>query len=245
MGQPMSTASLELRSPRLRGAHVLAGIAGVVVLGLGCHRGSSSPDSGAGSAALAVATLPAKTIPTTPPGLKWPVAPGWQREAFVLPPPFAPKLGVTGFEEVRLAPGFARPGANDFWSYAFVWFVEGQLPLDGAALTQLLETYYRGLCQEGGDPRFVFKPELVRVDLARVSEPATAPDEGEQHELQGTVDTLDCLFTGKPLTLHVRLQVQDCPQTQRRALLVRGSPQKDGNPIWRELDQRQAELICR
>src|SRR5689334_16550398 len=80
---------------------------------LACH-GCPGRKPSAHDGAVAEAGVASRKTPM-PAGLSWPVAQGWRREAFGLPPSWSPKLGVTGWEELRLSPGFARPDAPDAW----------------------------------------------------------------------------------------------------------------------------------
>lgn len=192
--------------------------------------------------------------PAFPNGVTWAVPPGWTREAFALPPSWSPKLGVTGWEEVRAAPGFSLPEAPDFQTSAAALWLEGQPTLDRPALQSLLETHARDRCRAsraGSDPAGpAMKPEHVserfKVDLARVSEPATAEGEGEPGgRFRGTLAGYDCFGTGKPLTLHLRVSIAECSDGQHRTVLVLASPKQDGDAVWHDLDQRLAGFHCR
>lgn len=61
----------------------------------------------------------------------------WQAETFALPPAFAPELPA-GAESLRFAPGWRDPSAENFWSYAFVMWIDEPAP-DAARIGDLLE----------------------------------------------------------------------------------------------------------
>jgi hypothetical protein len=79
--------------------------------------------------------------PPTP----WPVPNGWRSEVIPFPLEFAPALPHKGLEEIRFAPGFFDPAAPGYWSYAFVWRLEGYPKFDAPTLAAELTTYFRGL----------------------------------------------------------------------------------------------------
>jgi len=70
---------------------------------------------------------------------------GWRTETLSLPTSFAKDMKLTGFEEVRFAPGMFRPDAEDFFTYCFVFCLPNQTPPNQKVLTEELLKYYRGL----------------------------------------------------------------------------------------------------
>ena len=75
----------------------------------------------------------------------WPLPSGWRDETIPFPLEFAPTLAHRGVEFVRFAPGFFKPLAPGYWSYAFAWRLDDAADLDGDALASELMTYFRGL----------------------------------------------------------------------------------------------------
>src|SRR4051794_9456116 len=68
------------------------------------------------------------------PSFTLPLPPGFRTETIPFPLGFAPDLPYRGVEELRFAPGMFQPGAPDFWSYAFVWWLEGNPSFTGDSL---------------------------------------------------------------------------------------------------------------
>lgn len=75
----------------------------------------------------------------------WQVPTGWKHELIPFPLDFAPSLPHKGVEELRFAPGFFDPKAPGYWSYAFVWRIEGNPTFDANTVAAELTTYFRGL----------------------------------------------------------------------------------------------------
>jgi len=74
----------------------------------------------------------------------WPMPEGWQHETIPFPLEFAPDLPYRGVEELRFAPGIFKPDQAGYWSYAFVWWLDGKPALGAAELNASLERYFAG-----------------------------------------------------------------------------------------------------
>lgn len=158
---------------------------------------------------------------------------GWQAETFPLPPGFAPGL-PTGVESLRFAPGWRDPGAEGFWSYAFVLWIDEPAP-DGARIQQVLETYYNGLMAAfAGD-----KAEAVSAAPARVNVERAGPGRYEAR-----MRLIDAFATFKPIDL--RALIDTATRTDARSTLsIRVSPQPKEHTIWRSLDAAVADILAR
>jgi hypothetical protein len=160
-----------------------------------------------------------------------PTPPGWQIEIFPFPLEFAPSLPYLGVEELRLAPGFFDAGAPGFWSYVFVWYLEGDVPFTAAGLAKDLETYYEGLAKSRESPA-LYDP-IKAAAHATLGEGKPVP-QGFTH-YEGAVDIHDPFTTHARLTLRVKLDVLCCRDEGRTAVLSRASPQPPQSPVWAEL----------
>lgn len=158
---------------------------------------------------------------------------GWQAETFPLPPGFAPNL-PTGVESLRFAPGWRDPGADGFWSYAFVMWIDEPAP-EGARIQQLLEAYYNGLMAAfAGD-----KAEAVSAAPARVNVERAGPGRYEAR-----MRLIDAFATFKPIDL--RVLIDTAARTNARSTLsIRVSPQPKEHTIWRSLDAAVADILAR
>lgn len=156
----------------------------------------------------------------------WPVPDGWRTETLPFPLDFAPSLKHRGVEELRFSPGMFKPVAPDFWSYAFVWWLEGErAPKD---LAGELTTYFRGLCGEVAKGKF-------DLDLSRIK--------SRLHGASGRIDSYDCFKTGKPITLEVQSMSKRCGS--HTALVVALSPAERSAPIWSQLRALSRSVACR
>ena len=190
---------------------------------------------------LAVALALALTGSAT---FEWPVPEGWKHETIPFPLEFAPDLPYQGVEELRFSPGMFKPDQDGYWSYAFVWWLDGRPAIDAAELSSSLKRYFDGLCTE------VAKEKGQALDAAKFSASlhavADVPRKLEHAvtALAGTVDSYDPFATGKPIVLHVEAWVWDCDRAGKRVVLVLASPKPENAPIWSSLHERRDEFAC-
>src|SRR5262249_53107539 len=131
---------------------------------------------------------------------QWPV----ERSSF--PPPFAPDIKLTGIEEIRFMPGWGVAGASDYWSLAYLFWLDAGQQVDASVLREAIKTYYDGLIVNGGGggPRNIPKDKLIptKVSLQRVK---TFPDDTDTW--MGTVDMLDYMAM-RPIKLYVAVHLK-------------------------------------
>src|SRR5262245_21994624 len=141
---------------------------------------------------------------------QWPVPEGWRQEMIPFPLEFAPDLPYEGVEELRFSPGMFKPEQGGYWSYAFVWWLDGRPELDAAQLSSSLRRYFAGLCTS------VAKEKGQTIDPARFSASLRAVPNSSRKlghtvaAFSGSVDSYDPFATGKPIALNVEVWVWDC-----------------------------------
>ncbi len=153
---------------------------------------------------------------------------GWPSETFALPPRFAPKF-PSGKEMLRFAPGWRDRNAEDFWSYAFVMWIDESTP-NAARIDELLEDYYNGLMSAVAAGKDIIS-DPVRVEVVR-----TAPN-----HFEAKIHLTDAFTTLKPIDL--RVMIETAAESDNRAILrVRVSPQPKEHEIWRSLQAAIASI---
>ena len=89
-------------------------------------------------------------------GQKWeapytlPIPKDWSIERFLIPISFAPKISYKGVEDIRFTPGWGKGISDEYWSYAFLWYLEGDVEIDTAIICSNLKAYYTGLVATNG-----------------------------------------------------------------------------------------------
>jgi hypothetical protein len=179
-------------------------------------------------AALAAGAPPAAQ-PRPP--FVWAVPKGWRTETIPFPLDFAPALKHRGLEELRFSPGMFKPGAPDFWSYGFIWWLEGEAAPSAAVLGRELALYFRGLSEAVGKGKYSFDASRFKARLR-----------ADGDSMTGQIDTYDAFKTGRPLTLNVRLRSQRCGRDT--ALLVALSPADPKASTWNDLNELTATFRC-
>jgi hypothetical protein len=175
---------------------------------------------------------------------EWPLPEGWRQETIPFPLEFAPELPYQGVEELRFSPGMFKPDQGGYWSYAFVWWLDGRPTLDATELSSSLTRYFTGLCTS------VAKEKGQAIDPAKVSASLHGMTDSPrklEHAVRafaGTVNSYDPFATGKPIVLNVEAWVWDCDRSGKRAVLVLASPQPESAPIWSSLRKRRDEFVC-
>jgi hypothetical protein len=189
-------------------------------------------------AALALVGLSAMTEEGAPAPFSLPTPEGWRTETIPFPLGFAPELDYTGLEELRFAPGMFTVGAEDYWTYAFVWWVPLENNPGIERLQTDLETYFFGLTRvvargNGFDPgNPTYEAKLNAIDESR-------PD-----RLRGRVLTFDAFAARKPVELKLRVENLPCEEQGRRALIFLLSPQAEGHEVWTRLESIKDGFRC-
>ncbi len=148
----------------------------------------------------------------------------WPSETIMLPPGFAPEM-PTGKEMLLFAPGWRDSDADEFWSYAFVMWIDEPAP-DAARIDELLESYYDGLMSALGIEEEIEKDNgPAQVEVVRTG----------SNKFEATIRLIDGLTTLKPLDLHAMIET-DNESENRTILRVKVSPQPKAHKIWRSLN---------
>ena len=169
-----------------------------------------------------------------------PVPEGWRTETIPFPLEFAPELPYTGLEELRFASGMMEAGSEEFWTYAFVWWVEpgtaaNSPDVDTERVAAHLEAYYRGLAEAvAADREFEIGEARFAVTL----------EKGLYNSMSGTAETLDPFVTREQITLNLRGDVWDCPSQGHRVYYFELSPQPREHAVWSTLASIQSGFRC-
>jgi hypothetical protein len=166
---------------------------------------------------------------------------GWRTETLSFPLDFAPQLPYQGLEELRFSPGMFKPGSEDFWTYAFVFWLEGEVPFTAGQLNADLKTYLEGLSRAVETKNEKFNPKAAAVTASLTQTQAT--QDGQQH-FEGKVTAYDPFKTHKPVTLNLRVTVLRCPAQGRTVALFQASPQPVTHKVWQPLEQIREGFRC-
>ncbi|MBD2705670.1 hypothetical protein IC229_33995 [Spirosoma sp. BT702] len=164
----------------------------------------------------------------------------WTTERFPIPIDFAPQISYKGIEDLRFAPGWAKQSSPDYWSYAFLWWLEGRPQINAASLQKDLTAYYSGLVGRNIVDRHIMvrKETPTNVSIRKLPKSASGDDMYE-----GTITMLDYMAQ-KPITLNCVIHVTSCRKYDRTGVLFELSPKPTEHANWQKLHSVQSSFVC-
>src|SRR6185503_11853910 len=173
-----------------------------------------------------------------------PTPDGWATERMTFPLGFAKDLDHKGVEDLRFAPGMFKAEAPDYFSYAFLMWLEGSVSFEPRALEKDLLKYYKGLCASVAASRKLdldFSKITVKVDRQEKKGRLRGEEADVSH---ARIDWYDPFVTGRPLTLHLELWTRSADGGKRSCLVAIASPKEKTAPIWTALRKIQDGFTC-
>lgn len=159
---------------------------------------------------------------------------GWGEEMIPFPIDFALGIPYRGQEHLRFSPGWGDPGSEEFWSYAFLWWVNPDAPVTQQSLEQHLKEYYSGLVGRNITSRSIDRKKVV---------PVVATFKEMSGYWEGTVSMLDYMDE-KPIVLNVKVQQQLCDKAKHKAIFISVSPQPRAHAIWTKMNSLWTGFRC-
>ncbi len=163
---------------------------------------------------------------------------GWGVERFSIPIEFATKIPYTGVEDIRFAPGFGLNESDDYWSYAFLWYLDGSPEINAEVIQENLKAYYSGLVGRNIDRR---KIPVDKIIPTKTSFEKIQSTNGDLQTYSGTIEMLDYMAQ-KPMTLHCIVHIKRDEIKDRTFVFHELSPQPPGSTIWTSLDKLWADF---
>ena len=178
--------------------------------------------------ALFAVALSEATVAEEPIRVEMETPKGWRTETLSLPTGFAKDMKLTGFEEVRFAPGMFRPDAEDFFTYCFVFCLPDQSPPNPKVLTEELLKYYRGLAVA------VTRRSGIDVKSASFTLKIT-PVKDSKTKSRAVMTWIEPFATRKPQTLNLEIESVIDSSVKGCLLKIAVSPKpRDGN-VWKPM----------
>jgi hypothetical protein len=152
----------------------------------------------------------------------------WGIERFSFPIDFAPEIPYKGIEDVRFAPGWGDKNSQTYWSYCYLWWLEGSPDIDPGRLGRYMEAYYSGLVKRNIVRRNIPSGKLVPT-IAKLEKIKT--ESGDTETYRGTIDMLDYMEQ-KPIKLFMLVHIKNCITKNRTAVFFAVSPKPAADPVW-------------
>lgn len=166
-----------------------------------------------------------------------PTPAGWGTEKIPFPIGFAPSIEYKGIEEIRFMPGWARKDSADYWSYVFLWQLEGVLVFEPGILEEKMKVYYEGLAAA---TKSVPREKLIPVVAKLKYDPIP---KGQNRDFSGTIEMLDYMKQTKQV-LNVKIHSRVLPSENKTMVWFELSPQSFTHPLWKDLEKIRKEAKC-
>ncbi len=160
-----------------------------------------------------------------------PAPKGWMTERFPIPISFAPQIPYKGVEDLRFAPGWAKAKGDEYWSYAFLWYLEGKVKINSGILDSNLQAYYTGLIANNAPNIPADKVIPVTTSFKEIKK-----GKGDLNTYAGTISMTDYMQK-KPITLNCKVHLRYIAKENKTFVFYELSPQPLAHNIWRSLDK--------
>jgi hypothetical protein len=163
---------------------------------------------------------------------------GWDVERFLIPILFAPQIPYKGVEDIRFTPGWAKAQTNEYWSYAFLWYLDGAPKTNAKIIKNNLKAYYSGLVEsmQGDIPADQLVPVKTKIKKVKT-------EKGDLKTFRGTIYMLDYMAK-KPITLNCIVRLKSCAGQNNTFIFYEISPKPYGDKVWQSLHQLWTEFSC-
>lgn len=164
---------------------------------------------------------------------------GWTSERFFIPFDFAPNIPYKGVADVRFAPGWAKRTSADYWSYAYLWWLEGKPKINAASLQKNLTAYYSGLVAKNINSRHIIPSQVIPTTV--ILKKITSSVINNRQLYSGTITMLDYM-TQKSIKLNCLIHVTTDNKQNFTAVIVELSPNSVDHIIWQQLHAIQGSF---
>lgn len=159
----------------------------------------------------------------------------WTTEQFLIPIFFAPQIRYQGIEDIRFAPGWGNDHSNEYWSYAFLWYLDGYEKIDAGILKKNLKAYYSGLVDVMKNDSASDQQVPIKITVHNIQ-----TNNKNLKQFSGSIYMFDYMAS-KPITLLYKVNIQTSSVKNKTYVFYEISPQPYDHEIWKTLDQICAE----
>lgn len=153
---------------------------------------------------------------------------GWAVERSVIQ-----KESFNGIEDIRYSPGWGNSQSEQYWSYGFLWYLDGSITTSEEWVEKNLTSYYIGLLKKTTEKQNASSKKLLSVNTW-VTE--VASESGDLKTYFGSIAMPDHADQ-KQITLNCIVHVKSSPDQNKTFVFFEVSPQFLNDKIWKSLDQ--------
>jgi hypothetical protein len=165
---------------------------------------------------------------------------GWTSERIPFPVSFAASIPYTGVEDLRFTSGWADPASDEYWSYEFVWWLQGSPVINADILQQNMRIYYTGLVTDNITRRNIPANKIIPVNT-NFKKINAAP--GDIETYSGSISMLDYMIQ-RPIILNSLVHIKKCTTPNHTVVLFEMSPKPFEHMTWQQLNKLQMSFKC-
>jgi len=162
---------------------------------------------------------------------KLPVS-GWNTEKEPFPIPFATTIPYKGIVDIRFTNGWGIANDPEYFSYCFLWYMDGTIDFTESSLQRDFETYYNGLNTGATNT----------VTNAIVKKAKASP--GYEQTFDCTINTFDKFIKQKPVTLHCQVNLKKCTTANKTIAFFTVSPSDLNSEVWKKFNTIRDGVEC-
>jgi hypothetical protein len=136
--------------------------------------------------------------------------------------------------------------SNEYWSVAYLLWLDAGQTIDEASLQEMLYTYYEGLVVNGGGPVAHQIPADKKVPT-KVQLKKIKPEQDDLETYAGTIDMLDYMGM-KPMRLNCLVHVKACDggsdDHRHIPVFFEISPKPFTDILWSDLKRMKQHFSC-
>ena len=181
-------------------------------------------------------------------GHKWeapyhlPLPEKWTFERFLVPISFAPEITYKGVEDIRFAPGWANKESDEYWSYTFLWWLDGRPEFNATIISANLKAYYTGLMKVNIDAKKYNIPADQLIATTAFQKTITAA--GDLETYTGTVQMLDYMQR-KPIVLNCVVHIKECISEKKTVVFHELSTHPFTHRTWQDFKMLWEGFKCK
>ena len=155
---------------------------------------------------------------------------GWRAERSTVQ---VPQVTIKGIEDIRYTPGWSNVKSEQYWSYGFLWYLDGAVNTNDHMIEKNLNAYYTNLFEKNISKQniSVKKIAAIKTEVMEI-----ASENGDLKTYYGTIAMVDYM-DHKPIVLNCIVHVKASHDQNNTFLFFEVSPQPLNNKIWKSLDQ--------
>jgi hypothetical protein len=159
----------------------------------------------------------------------------------LIPIEFAPQIPYQGVEDLRFTPGWGDSTSNEYWTYSFLWYLDGKPETNAEIIAKNLEHYYTGLIGRNIEKR---KIPAEKIFTPKTSFKEIETGKGDIKTFQGTIYMLDYMQQ-EPITLNCIVHLKACETLKDKTFIFYEiSPKPLTDNIWQQLNNLNTSFNC-